>query len=745
MKTRTIRFLNIALAFTLLVSMQVACGTPATETPVADQSTAEATEAPADDQSTAQATEAPVASVPLLGEPGTWLVMMYEDGDDEVLEEDIVFDVNEAESIGSTDTVKIVAQLDRFDGAYDGDGDWTSTKRYLLNQDDDLYTINSPELEDLGEVDMGDPQSLYDFAAWAMTTYPAEHYVLIMSDHGAGWNGGWSDADSGSGLSMQEIDDALGKIIADTYPQTGVNAFELVGFDACLMGQLEVMSSIAPHAKFAIGSEETEPSLGWAYASFLTALNENPGMTGGELGQVIVDGYISQDVQVAGNQSRAKSLSKGVTLTTVDLGAVQGLNAAVNELAVALTNIDQEVVSQARAYAQSYTSIWWDGIPPSYIDLGHFTALLLESTDDPDVTKAAQNVQSALAQSVVAEKHGAEKPGSTGLTIFFPNSELYEVTFLQADYYDQYTAFTGRFATASVWDDFLTYFYTGQPIDPAAVDLTVLTPAESTQTDFTQAIQESAPEAGAEIAAPSAGPITIAPITVSASEIGPDGKVTISTEITGSNIAYVYYFVSYWNEEYSSYLSADQDFIFAEKSKEIGGVTYPDWGNEGVIPINYEWEPTLYYMSDGNEANDQFAFFMPTVYGADANGDIYTVRGTYTFLDTGTEMTAEMDFDGNGDMKSVWGFTGDSDSSGAWSEITPNPGDTFTITNEWLEYDKNPDGEFVDYPGGVMTFGDTPFKWSPYYAYSGYYSLAIGVEDLDGNTTWEFTEVTVTE
>jgi hypothetical protein len=33
----------------------------------------------------------------------------------------------------------------------------------------------------------------------------------------------------------------------------------------------------------------------------------------------------------------------------------------------------------------------------------------------------------------------------------------------------------------------------------------------------------------------------------------------------------------------------------------------------------------------------------------------------------------------------------------------------------------------------------------PYYAFSGKYALAIGVEDLDGNTTWEFTEVTVTE
>ena len=65
---------------------------------------------------------------------------------------------------------------------------------------------------------------------------------------------------------------------------TGIDAFELVGFDACLMGQLEVMSGIAPHAKYAVGSEETEPSLGWSYAGFLTALTENTAMTGRRAG-----------------------------------------------------------------------------------------------------------------------------------------------------------------------------------------------------------------------------------------------------------------------------------------------------------------------------------------------------------------------------------------------------------------------------------------------------------------------------
>jgi len=89
--------------------------------------------------------------------------------------------------------VQIVAQLDRFQAGYTGDGDWTSARRYHVLQDGDLNHINSEIVQDLGEVNMADTQTLVDFATWAIQTYPAEHYVLILSDHGMGWPGGWSD------------------------------------------------------------------------------------------------------------------------------------------------------------------------------------------------------------------------------------------------------------------------------------------------------------------------------------------------------------------------------------------------------------------------------------------------------------------------------------------------------------------------------------------------------------------------
>ena len=215
--------------------------------------------------------------------------MLYEDADDKILEEDMYVDLNEAERAGSTNRVNIVAQMDRFREGFKGDGNWTGAKRFYVTKDDDLAPGTfAEEIADLGEVDMSDPRTLVDFVTWAMAAYPADKYALILSDHGMGWPGGWSDGDSpasgnshrsiplasalDSNLFLMDLDTALGDIRA----RTGLDKFELIGMDACLMGQLEVFSALAPHARYAVTSQETEPSLGWAYTSFLDTLTKIP-------------------------------------------------------------------------------------------------------------------------------------------------------------------------------------------------------------------------------------------------------------------------------------------------------------------------------------------------------------------------------------------------------------------------------------------------------------------------------------
>ena len=110
--------------------------------------------------------------VPAVSSGQTWTIMLYQDADDQVLEKDIFLDLNEAERVGSSKNVNVVAQLDRYRAAYQGDGDWTSARRYYVTQDNDLNAIHSQVVQDLGEVDMSDGATLVDFVQWAAQNYP---------------------------------------------------------------------------------------------------------------------------------------------------------------------------------------------------------------------------------------------------------------------------------------------------------------------------------------------------------------------------------------------------------------------------------------------------------------------------------------------------------------------------------------------------------------------------------------------
>lgn len=406
----------------------------------------------------------PTAASSTVGEGDTWLVMAYQDADDQALERDIFIDLNEMERIGSTDQVRIVSQIDSYRGGFSGDGDWHSARRYLVLYDDDLNRVGSELLAELGEVNMADGDTLVDFVTWAVQAYPSDHYVLLMSDHGMGWPGGWSDPapggrDRGSAplisqaredsIYLSELDDALAKIQANT----GIDKFELIGLDACLMSQLEVYTALQPYARYAVASEETEPGLGWAYSAFLSLLVYDPSIDTAQLAANIVETYIDQDERVVDDQARmeflqqnsstggffgvsrvsaaqlAGQLEQNITLTAVDLTALPDLNAGFNNFAYALQSIDQKAVASARNYAQSYTSIFGRNVPASYIDLGHFVQLVTKYSNDANIRQSADQVLDALDRVVVAERHGKGKPGSTGIALYFPNSALYKSPF----------------------------------------------------------------------------------------------------------------------------------------------------------------------------------------------------------------------------------------------------------------------------------------------------------------------------
>lgn len=682
----------------------------------------------------------------------TWLVMLYQDADDKILEQDIYIDLNEAELIGSSDRVQIVTQIDRFRGGYRGDDDWTDTRRFYIRQDNDLSRLRSEAVDNLGEANMADGGTLVDFVTWAMATYPADRYVLILSDHGMGWPGGWSDPDPGGvgdrsiplasalgeQLYLQELDEALGEIRA----RTGLDKFELIGMDACLMAQIEVFSALAPHAHYAVASQETEPALGWAYTSFLQALNENPDVDGGELGRLIVESYIQEDQRIRDDQARADFLRQGspmgglfgmlsspsadqiarqledsITLTAIDLEAMPSLVNSVNDLATALATIDQAPVAQARTYAQSFTSIFGANVPASYIDLGNFAQLLIRQSGSEAVSAASDQVLAALGKAIIAEKHGPKKPGASGVSIYFPNSQLYSMPVAGAQ---SYTAVARRFASESLWDDFLAFHYTGRPFEPGRNEIAI-------------------PAAGSGVRGPGRGTIQLSPITLSDRVAAPGQPIDLSVDISGENVGYVYLLVGFIDQTANSINIADTDYLASPDTREVDGVFFPDWGS-GDFTMDFQWEPLMFAITDGVDTVQ--ALLSPQTYGAAAENAVYTVEGIYTFADGSEDRYARLYFS-NGVMRQVFGFTGEN-GTGAPREIIPQTGDQFTVLEKWLDLDQNDQViETVFQPGGSLTFRDQPFTWLELDAAAGDYIVGFIVEDLDGQTYPVYETVTV--
>jgi hypothetical protein len=665
-------------------------------------------------------TEAPVnaASLP------EWTVIVYAAADDEVLEESMWFDINEMELVGSTAQMNIVVQIDRYSGAFTGDGDWSDTRRYLITRDENLDSITSPVVQSVGEVDTGDPQTLVDFATWAIQNYPARKYALVMSDHGGGWTGGFSDmsAASYSDLSIPEIVNSFEQIRQNT----GIEKFEVIGFDACLMGQIEVFGSFYPYSNYMVASEEVEPGYGWSYAAWLDELARNPAMDGSGLSQSIVSTYVVNDVLLSGGRASSDEIEQeesATTLSAIESARVPDVIGAMNQFVSAVSGLDQSLVAEARTYSRSYFSLFGEEVSPSFIDLSNFSEVLISLSDEASVQQTAMQLQSAISSAVVAEKHGANMSGSSGIAFHFPDSDLYYFTEYNPEFPPYYQESSARFLEQSVWDEFLAYHYTGEEFAP----------------------QEGiavAPSRTAEVVAPGASEMTVGPIQISDTEISGDETVTVSTTVEG-NVAYIHTALYFWDPASESYWIGDISYYIAPDTVTIDGMNVPDYG-ESPVQVEYEWSPTLYSLTDGE--HDAYVLLEPAEYLSAEGETVYAVYGQYTDALSNTPEEARLYFDADGNFLYAYEFP-DMDENGASTPvgITPQIGDQFTDYVQFYTYDADDNPTYsYELSEDVFTWREEGFSFYSSYPVDGKYAVGIIAYDFDNNfvANFEFIDYT---
>lgn len=329
-----------------------------------------------------------------------WTVLVFINGDND-LEPYALMDLNEIEGAGSTDQVNLLVQLDRARGYDDSDGDWTGSRRYRAEADGGRRGIQSPVLEDIGEVNSGDPQTVVDFVRWGVENYPAQHYALVLWDHGDGWylqaplprkGVSWDET------SRQELSIAGGDfetLLGDSVALIG-QPFDLVGIDACLMSTWEVAYAAMPYSKAFVGSQDYEGAYGWSYTNAFTPLVQDPTLDGGEVGAWVASTFYD---------------SGDSTQSVTDLEALPELTAALDDVADALmaSNNGQE--------------LWYTAVDDSFsfdrvnYDLGGILSSLAGS-DDRNVASAANIALGAYDGTVLSNWTRSRE--ATGLSIYAP-------------------------------------------------------------------------------------------------------------------------------------------------------------------------------------------------------------------------------------------------------------------------------------------------------------------------------------
>lgn len=366
-----------------------------------------------------------------------WTVMVYMDGDNN-LEQYAVDDLNEMEAVGSTEKVNIVVQFDRHAGYDNTNGDWTNTKRYYVTKDIHGYdsVITSSEITNMGEVNMGDPNELTSFVNWAKTNYPADHYLLVLWDHGSGWKGipqplrgVCTDETDGDELSIKEVAAALKSVTC-----SGDCPLDIVGFDACFMAMVEVDYEIMPFAHYRVGSEEYEPGDGWDYVKVLNFLVANPGALPAVVSTKIVEAYMNFYGSTGFETQSAVHLNP--TSTVVDALDIFALH-----LAGAFQY--QTEIQKARSLTESFSD-------PDYIDLYHFAQLIRSLVPHRGIQKDALVLMGAINQAVIAEGHGGMNSNAHGMSIYFPAQS--------ANYMSNYEN-DAELSEDTFWDEFLNQYY----------------------------------------------------------------------------------------------------------------------------------------------------------------------------------------------------------------------------------------------------------------------------------------------
>ncbi len=279
----------------------------------------------------------------------------------------------------------------------------------------EIYDGQLTKIEDLpSTTNMSSEKTLTEFLTWTKDNYSSDRTMLVFWDHGGGVQYGYGMDDINGNQEELILSPT---IMASAFKNANVK-FDWIGFDACLMQDIEIGKIFEPYADFLLASEEIEGGFGWSYIHPFGELAKNPGMSTEEFATTLISCYDTFNRFL--NDGELDSAS---TLSLTDLTLI---NSAYSKLDSFFEETSKKMLDNSQVFADvSIAGKNTYDFSQYQIDLIGFLQILdeLDYNEVISTHEEKKELINSIASTIVCQ-NGASAQGINGISFGFQYNNM---------------------------------------------------------------------------------------------------------------------------------------------------------------------------------------------------------------------------------------------------------------------------------------------------------------------------------
>lgn len=253
---------------------------------------------------------------------------------------------------------------------------------------------------------MGESESYKDFLARNIEKFPADNYISVI------WGNGGGPVVGATMDATHNYDPLTVTEIAEAHAMVGTR-FDIIGFDASLMSNLETAAALSIFCDYLVAAEDIMPISGWDYRGLFDFISNNPQATAVEVGEVICDGVV--------NNAQGSSDITAVMAVT-DLSRVTRMVQSFDSMAYAMATTTEDV-NKLKTLKNSIHNVQALGVNSeaegysNLVDMVSLAKCVFDATADDSA-----RIENVLTKTVVYKRAVNKANEMCGLGVYYPIS-----------------------------------------------------------------------------------------------------------------------------------------------------------------------------------------------------------------------------------------------------------------------------------------------------------------------------------